>query len=31
MSVPPAMEKPLIKKYKLKKDGPSAKMLLFLG
>jgi hypothetical protein len=31
MSVPPAMEQPIIKKYKLKKDGRPAKKPLFLG
>jgi hypothetical protein len=31
MSVPPAMEQPIIKKYKLKKDGRPAKTPLFLG
>jgi hypothetical protein len=31
MSVPPAMELPLIKKYKMKKEGPHVKTPLFLG
>jgi hypothetical protein len=31
MSMPPDMEQPLIKKYKLKKEGPFVKTPLFLG